>query len=108
MDIQHYCSAEGRDVVIEWLRAIDDVRAQGAVLARIARLEAGNFGDCKSVGGGVWELRIHVGPGYRLYYAQIDRLVVLLLGGGEKRGQARDIRVAQIRLADFRSRRSVQ
>jgi putative addiction module killer protein len=56
----------------------------------------------------VWELRIHVGPGYRLYYAQIDRLVVLLLGGGDKRGQARDIRVAQIRLADFRSRRSVQ
>ena len=68
--------------------------AEGRIVARIARLAAGNFGDCKPLGDGVWELRIDWGPGYRVYYAMIDRRCVLLLGGGDKRRQSTDIKRA--------------
>ena len=107
MDIQRYCAPSGRDAVLQWIRSLEDARIQGAVLARIARLEAGNFGDCRTVGHGVWELRIHFGPGYRVYFARIGRDALLLLGGGTKGSQARDIPVAQWRLEDFSSRRNV-
>ena len=68
---------------------------QAAVDSRLARVRAGNFGDTKSVGGGVFELRIDLGPGLRVYYGLHGQHVVVLLGGGEKRTQARDIRRAQ-------------
>lgn len=63
--------------------------------ARLNRIRLGNFGDCKSVGSGVEELRIDFGPGYRVYYAREGSLVVVLLGGGSKRTQRRDILTAQ-------------
>jgi putative addiction module killer protein len=63
----------------------------GVVRARLNRIRLGNFGDCKSVGGGVVELRIDFGPGYRVYFGRDGRLVVVLLCGGDKRTQARDI-----------------
>lgn len=72
-----------------------DVQTQTAIDARIARLRLGNFGDCDSVGQGVYELRIHVGPGYRVYFARTGQAVVLLLLGGSKRTQAKDIRTAK-------------
>jgi putative addiction module killer protein len=65
------------------------------VRARLNRIRLGNFGDCKSVGRGVEELRIDFGPGYRLYYGRQGSTVVVLLGGGDKRTQTRDIRIAQ-------------
>ena len=68
---------------------------QAAVDTRLARVRAGNFGDCKSVGSGVFELRIALGPGLRIYYGLHGRQVVVLLGGGDKRTQPRDIRRAQ-------------
>ena len=68
---------------------------QAAVDARLTRVRAGNFGDCKSVGGGVFELRIALGPGLRVYYGLHGRHVVILLGGGDKGTQARDIRGAK-------------
>jgi putative addiction module killer protein len=107
MDIQRYCTPSGRDAVLRWIRSLGDVRIQGAVLSRIARLEAGNFGDCKAVGFGVWELRIHLGPGYRVYFARIGQDGLLLLGGGTKGSQVRDIHMAQWRLEDFSTRRNV-
>jgi len=68
---------------------------QVAVDTRLTRVRAGNFGDCKSVGGGVFELRIAFGPGLRVYYGLHGQQIVVLLGGGDKSSQARDIRRAQ-------------
>jgi putative addiction module killer protein len=79
----------------EWFDSLRDRRMQAAVDARLTRMRAGNFGDCKSVGGGVFELRISFGPGLRVYYGRHGRQIVVLLGGGDKRSQPRDIRRAQ-------------
>ena len=79
----------------EWFDSLRDQRMQVAVDARLTRVRAGNFGDCKSVGSGVFELRIAFGPGLRVYYGLHGRQIVVLLGGGDKSSQARDIRRAQ-------------
>jgi putative addiction module killer protein len=79
----------------EWFDSLRDKRMQAVVDARVARVRAGNFGDCKSVGGGVFELRVAFGPGLRVYYGLYGRQVVVLLGGGDKSSQLRDIRRAQ-------------
>lgn len=78
-----------------WMRALRDGRAVSKILLRIERIRDGNFGDHKSVGAGVQELRIDYGPGYRVYYAQRGSLVVILLCGGDKSSQARDIETAK-------------
>jgi putative addiction module killer protein len=67
-------------------------------------LQDGNFGDHKSVGGGVWELRIDIGPGYRVYYAKGGSVVILLLSGGNKSDQSNDIQNAKTRWADWQDR----
>jgi putative addiction module killer protein len=79
----------------EWFDSLRDKRMQAAVDARLARVRAGNFGDCKSVGAGVFELRISFGPGLRVYYRLHGQKIVVLIGGGDKRSQSRDIRRAQ-------------
>ena len=79
----------------EWFDSLRDQRMQVAVDARLTRVRAGNFGDCKSVGGGVFELRIALGPGRRVYYGLHGRQIIVLLGGGDKSSQAHDIRRAQ-------------
>jgi putative addiction module killer protein len=79
----------------EWFDALHDRKMHAAVDARLTRARAGNFGDCKSVGGGVFELRIALGPALRVYYGLQGQQVVILLGGGDKSTQARDIRRAQ-------------
>ncbi|MGH9658729.1 MAG: type II toxin-antitoxin system RelE/ParE family toxin [Bryobacteraceae bacterium] len=79
----------------EWLAELRDVRAVGIVRARLNRIRLGNFGDCKTVGGGVEDLRIDFGPGYRIYYGREGSRLVVLLCGGDKRTQARDILTAQ-------------
>jgi len=86
------------DVFARWLDRLRDVRARARVLARIERLIEGNAGDVAPVGEGVSELRIDYGPGYRLYYTRRGRVMIILLAGGDKNSQARDIRTA-IRLA---------
>jgi putative addiction module killer protein len=79
----------------EWFDSLCSKKMQAAVDARLTRVRAGNFGDCKSVGGGVFELRISLGPGLRVYYGLHSRQVVVLLCGGDKRSQSRDIRRAR-------------
>lgn len=78
-----------------WLAALSDLRARLQIVRRINRIAAGNFGDAKSVGGAVKELRIDYGPGYRVYYTQRGDTVVILLCGGDKRTQSKDIRKAK-------------
>jgi len=86
------------DVYAKWLDGLLDVRGRARILARVERLAAGNLGDVRPVGEGVSELRIDYGPGYRVYFKQHGREVVILLAGGDKSSQARDIKTA-LRLA---------
>ena len=80
---------------LRWLTRLRDKRAQAQILVRIDRMEEGNFGDHRSVGGGVSELRVNVGQGYRIYYTIRQQRVVVLLCGGDKASQSSDIRRAQ-------------
>jgi putative addiction module killer protein len=76
----------------------------GQIVARVDRLAAGNFGDCKALRGGLFELRIEWGPGYRVYYGMVGKACVLLLCGGDKRKQPSDIKRALEYLRDYRER----
>ena len=87
-----------------WLARLGDARAQAKIAVRIDRLAAGNFGDCKSLRQGLFELRIDWGPGYRVYYAMLGTVCVLLLCGGDKRKQSSDIDRALEYLKDYKER----
>ena len=82
----------------KWLDGLRDIRARARILVRIERLAAGNPGDVKAVGEGVSELRINYGPGYRVYYKKQGQKVIILLPGGDKSTQSKDIKTA-LRLA---------
>ncbi len=86
------------EIFAKWLDSLNDIRARAHILVRIERLAAGNPGDVKPVGEGVSELRIDYGPGYRVYYKKKGQKVVILLAGGDKRTQTKDIKTA-LRLA---------
>ena len=75
----------------EWLADLRDIRVRARIVSRIKSAENGNFGDCEPVGGGISEMRIHLGAGYRVYFVQRESVVYLLLCGGEKSTQKRDI-----------------
>jgi putative addiction module killer protein len=83
----------------DWLEALRDAQAKARIVARIARLRAGNFGDAKRLGGHVSELRVDYGPGYRLYFTMRGNTVVILLCGGDKSTQKADIAKA-LRMAE--------
>jgi putative addiction module killer protein len=103
VEIRHYVDRSGKDIFDEWSSGLADRRAQAKVAVRIDRLAAGNFGDCKSIRGGVYELRIDWGPGYRVYCGMVGRLCVLLLCG-DKRKQSADIALAIEYLKDYNAR----
>ena len=103
-EIFHYVTADGRDPFQDWLEALRDRQAKARVAVRINRMATGNLGDHKSVGDGVWELRIDVGPGYRVYYALAGQQLVLLLTGGDKSSQQADIEKAAVYWADHKRR----
>jgi putative addiction module killer protein len=104
IEVRHYVNRAGKDVFDHWLTQLADARAQAKIAARINRLAAGNFGDCKLLRQGVSELRIDWGPGYRVYYAMIGRESVLLLCGGDKRRQSADVDRALDYLNDYKER----
>jgi len=85
----------------KWLAGLRDTKGKARILARLESCRLGNLGDCKSVGGGIKELRIHAGPGYRVYFIQRRKVVLLLLCGGRKSSQSRDIEKAQRLLAEL-------
>ncbi|MGO4872998.1 MAG: type II toxin-antitoxin system RelE/ParE family toxin [Roseiarcus sp.] len=86
----------------DWLDSLTDERASERIAQRLVRLQAGLFGDVRSVGGGVSELRVDYGPGYRVYFARRGRTIVVLLCGGDKRTQARDIKAAKVMAAEIK------
>jgi putative addiction module killer protein len=104
IEIRHYQSTEGEQPFTQWLQDLRDQQARARIRIRLDRLSLGNFGDCEPVGGGVIELRIDWGPGYRVYYAMIGRECVLLLCGGDKRKQSADIDRALEYLKDYKER----
>lgn len=79
----------------DWLDALKDLRAQMRIVARLRLAEAGSLGDWKTVGGEISEMRVDVGPGYRLYFTRRGSLLIIMLAGGDKSTQRRDIRRAQ-------------
>jgi len=90
-EIEHYLTETGRNPFAQWYTGLRDHKIKRAIDRRLYRMALGNFGDCKHCRNGVWEIRIDFGPGYRVYYAQHGKTVVLLLAGGEKRTQQADI-----------------
>ena len=78
-----------------WLTKLKDARGKARIIERIRSAERGNFGDCESIGHGVSEMRIHFGPGYRVYFTHVGDVVYVLLCGGTKHRQQRDITKAQ-------------
>jgi putative addiction module killer protein len=79
----------------KWIRSLKDRIAQSIIIARIRRISVGNFGDSKPVGDGISELRIDYGPGFRVYFTQQEQEIVILLCGGDKSTQSKDIEIAK-------------
>lgn len=104
MKLVTYKSRAGETPFHDWLGALQDRMARTRIAARLARVEAGNFGDCKPVREGVMELRIDHGPGYRVYLSRQGPVVVLLLCGGDKNDQDRAINQAIDYLNDWKQR----
>jgi putative addiction module killer protein len=93
--VKEYIAPSEKNRFREWLDSLQDQRARGIVDARLNNIRRGTFGDCESVGEGVFELKIHYGPGYRIYFGRTGKMIVLLLCGGTKRTQNKDIKKAQ-------------
>jgi putative addiction module killer protein len=104
IELRRYVAPDGNDVLGEWLSKLKDTRAQAKIMTRLDRVAVGNFADCKALRGGLCELRIDWGPGYRVYYAMLGKNCVLLLAGGDKRKQSSDIEKALAYLQDYKER----
>jgi putative addiction module killer protein len=93
--INEYITADDHPPYSEWLEGLRDPRAKAKIIMQVDRMELGLFGDSEPVGEGVSELRIHYGPGYRVYYAKDGKNVYLILCGGDKSTQKKDIKLAK-------------
>jgi putative addiction module killer protein len=106
LQVFHYQTGDGIRPFEEWLTELKaDRRARAAILTRIDRVERGLMGDWKSVGGGVGEMRVDYGPGYRVYFGRDGTTVVILLCGGYKGTQSRDIKMAKRYWRDYETRK---
>jgi putative addiction module killer protein len=100
-EIRRYIKPDGKIPFAEWLDSLRDRRAKAKIKERLKRVNLGNLGDYRSVGEGIFELRIDYGSGYRVYFGQIGSTIVLLLLGGDKSTQERDIRQAKEYWAEY-------
>lgn len=103
-EIEVYQTESDKEPLNDWLDGIRDTRTRARIISRLDRIEQGNYGDHKAVGKGVFELRFFFGSGYRAYFAEVGNTVVLLLCGGDKGSQKRDIRTAQGYWRDYQRR----
>ena len=106
IELRRYQFEDKRVPVTEWLSDLRDVRARAQIEVRLRRISVGNFGDCKTVGDGVSELRVDVGAGYRVYYGKHGQELVILLCGGDKGTQQADIAIAKTYWIDWKRRNS--
>ena len=106
VEIRRYRTLRGTEPFTDWISGLHDRGARARILVRIERVALGNLGDAKPLRQGVWELRIDTGPGYRVYFAREGRVVVILLGGGDKRTQDADIEKAIDSWDEYRKRRN--
>jgi len=104
IELLEYIDETGKNVFHKWLRSLKDRGARARIRVRLNRVRLGNFGDCKSIGGGVSELRVDYGPGYRVYLGRDGIKIVVLLCGGSKKSQSKDIKLAQQYWAEYRRR----
>ena len=102
--VEIYQGRRGRKPFVDWITGLRDHRARAAIDQRLRRLVLGNLGDHKKVGQDVWEFRVALGPGYRVYFGRVGRRVILLLCGGDKGSQRRDIVRARTYWADYLER----
>ena len=100
-EIRRYITLDGTIPFAEWLDSLRDRKTEAKIRERLKRISLGNLGDYRSVGEGVFELKIDYGPGYRVYFGQIGSTIVLLLCGGDKSTQKQDIRKAKEYWADY-------
>jgi putative addiction module killer protein len=101
-EIIEYSKDAGKNLFREWFFSLD-ARAAAKVTTAIARLENGNTSNAKSVGGGIYECKISFGPGYRVYFAYDGKTIIILLAGGSKNRQSKDIQVAKARWLDYKA-----
>ena len=101
----YYVTPAGKIPFQQWLESLTDDKARAAIESRMTRLQAGNFGTCEPVGYGVFELKIYYGPGYRVYFGRKGKRVILLLCGGDKSTQGKDIQTARHYWRDFEKRK---
>jgi putative addiction module killer protein len=106
-EIKHYLQRNGNNPFESWLKNLKDIQARAKINVKITRLSMGNFSDSKSLGDGVSELKIDFGPGYRVYYGQSGKSIFLLLCGGDKSTQQKDINNAKEYWNDFKRRSSI-
>ncbi len=99
-----YETPNGAQPLMDWLRELRDQKARTAIRMRLDRMQLGNFGHCEPVGEGVSEMKVDLGPGYRVYFGMIGRTIVLLLCGGDKKSQDKDIRRALDFFRDHKQR----
>jgi putative addiction module killer protein len=104
VELRYYQTSAGERPFVDWLERLNDKQARTRIEARLARVAVGNLGDVEPVGEGVMELRIDWGPGYRVYFARVGQVIVLLLCGGDKRTQERDINRAKGYFEDYKAR----
>lgn len=90
-----YSLKTGKEPFSEWLNGIKDKTTLTRIIRRLDFLELGHYGDYKALGGGIYELRLQFGSGYRIYFAEIDDIIIILLCGGDKSSQAKDIKLAK-------------
>ena len=103
-DLIVYQAENGKEPFNDWLDDLKDEKSQARILDRLQRVSLGHYGDYRAVGEGVSELRFFFGAGYRVYFAEVGKTIVLLLCGGDKSSQKRDIKTAQRYWTDYQDR----
>ena len=105
-EIQEYLTEDGKTPFSNWLKKLKDITARARIRIRLDRLRLGNMGNCRGVGGGVLELKIDYGPGYRIYFGLDGDTIIILLIGGTKQRQSSDVKQAKEYWLDYKRRKN--